>query len=76
MKGMYEYSCGSVPGCGGAAAHKYVRKALKDPTIKYVLKMDIKKFYPTINHDILKRQLRRRDKQSLHKIRAAATPNA
>lgn len=62
MKGMYPYSCGSVPKRGGAAAHKYVRKALRDPSIQYVLKADIRKFYPTIDHDVLKSQLRRRIK--------------
>lgn len=64
MKGMYPYSCGSVPKRGGAAARKAVQKALKDPSIKYILKADIRKFYPTISHDILKKQLRRRIKDA------------
>ena len=49
--------------------HKLVnnlKKALKsDPEgTKYCLKLDIKKFYPSINHDILKIQVRKKIKDS------------
>src|SRR6185436_15260850 len=40
-----------------------LREALKDvPSTKYCLKLDIKKFYPSVDHDILKQLLRRKFK--------------
>lgn len=55
------YSC--IKGKGILAAAKAVRKALKDEeNTKYCLKLDIKKFYPSINHDILKTQLTKKFK--------------
>lgn len=47
------------------AAANAVKLALKDqPGTQYCLKLDIKKFYPTIDHDILKALLRRKIKDS------------
>lgn len=61
-KGMYIYSCGSIPGRGTLYAKKrverWVRKDKKNT--KYCLKMDIEKFYPSINIGVLKNMLRRR----------------
>ena len=55
------YSCLKGRGIHGAA--KAVRKALKDiEGTKYALKLDIKKFYPSVNHAILKRLLRNKIK--------------
>ena len=56
MKGMYPYSCGSVPRRGTGLAQKTLRKWLdKDyKGTKYCLKLDIKKFYPSINNGVLK----------------------
>lgn len=55
------YSCIKGRGIHGAA--KAVKKALKDvPNTKYCLKLDIKQFYPSIDHDILKTIIRRKIK--------------
>jgi RNA-directed DNA polymerase len=55
------YSC--IKGKGIHGAYKGVRKALKDKAgTQYCLKLDIKKFYPNIDHAILKQLLRRKFK--------------
>jgi retron-type reverse transcriptase len=55
------FSCIKGRGIHGAA--KAVKTALKDvENTKYCLKLDIKKFYPNINHDILKSIIRRKFK--------------
>lgn len=57
------YSC--IKGKGIHAAGRAVQKSLKDiDGTKYCLKLDIKKFYPNINHDILKAKLRRKIKDN------------
>ena len=57
------YSC--IKKRGIHAAAMAVRKALKDePGTTYCLKLDITKFYPSINHDILKKLLRRKFKDA------------
>ncbi len=61
-KRMYYYSCASVKGKGIHFGVKYVKKIYsKNPNwkIKYCLKMDIKKFYPSIDKEILKSKFRR-----------------
>lgn len=57
------YNC--IKGRGIHAAATNLRKALCDEanTI-YCLKLDIKKYYPSINHDILKQLLRRKIKDA------------
>lgn len=64
MRGMYQYSCGSIPGRGGHYAQKAVRKWLDDDPkqTKYALTMDIRQFYPSIDNDILKQKFRRKIK--------------
>lgn len=55
MKGMYRYCCGSVPRRGGIDAKKYVEKVIRRrKDARYVLKLDIKKFFPSVSHDKLK----------------------
>ncbi len=55
------FSC--IKGKGIHAAARSVEKALKEvPGTKYCLKLDIKKFYPNIDHDVLKQLLRRKFK--------------
>lgn len=63
-KGMYEYNCGSVPKRGTSFGQKAIRKWLDNDTrnTKYCLKMDIKKFYPSIDNEILKGMFRRKIK--------------
>jgi RNA-directed DNA polymerase len=64
MRGMYEYSCGSVPRRGTAYGQKTLRKWLDSDTknTKYCLKMDISKFYPSVDNDILKAMFRKKIK--------------
>lgn len=55
------YSC--IKGKGIHAAANSVKKALIDVHgTQYCLKLDIKKFYPNIDHDVLKNLLRRKFK--------------
>jgi len=55
------YSC--IKGKGIHAAARSIRKALKnEPATRYCLKLDIIKFYPSVDHDILKALLRRKFK--------------
>jgi len=51
MRGMYRWSCASIPGRGNKCAMNYVRRALRNDHkgTKYCLKMDIKHFYPSIS---------------------------
>ena len=64
MRGMYRYSCGSVSGRGTSYGQKVLRKYLDSDYkgTKYCLKMDIVKFYPSIDNEILKKMFRRKIK--------------
>lgn len=64
MKGMYRYSCGSVPGRGTSDGQRALRRWMdKDPkNTKYCLKMDVAKFYPSIRAEHLKPCFRRKVK--------------
>ena len=59
-KGMYEFSCGSVPGRGVHYGKKYLEKFIKrhPKETKYVLKLDIKHFYDNVNTNLIKERLR------------------
>ena len=61
MRGMYEHSYGSLPGRGAHDAKKVIERWIgkKDRNFKYILKMDIKKYFDTIPHDILKQKFAR-----------------
>lgn len=61
MRGMYEYSCGSVPGRGTSYGQRALRRWLDTDYrgTKYCLKMDISKFYPSIDVALLKTAFRR-----------------
>ncbi len=55
------YSC--IKGRGIHKASFALRKALKDKeATTYCLKLDVKKFYPSVDHDVLKALLRRKFK--------------
>ena len=57
------YSC--IKGRGIHAAVKDIKKALKDEQgTKYCLKLDIKKFYPSIDHSVLKQVIRKKLKDN------------
>lgn len=64
MRGMYEYSCGSVPGRGTNYGQKAVRKWIdRDKrNTKWCLKMDIKSFYPSIDNEMMKQSFRHKVK--------------
>lgn len=70
MKSMYFHSYGSIPKRGSHKAARYIKKWLaKDVKgTKYYLKMDIRKYFDSIPHDILKTKLSKlfRDKQLLN----------
>lgn len=67
MNGLYEFSCGCIPGRGVHYGKKYMRKWLDSYDGKkfFILKMDIHHFFESINRRILKRKLKDaiRDKQ-------------
>ncbi len=53
------YSC--IKGRGIHGALRAVNKALRNErSTRYCLKLDVRKFYPTIDHGIIKQQLRRK----------------
>lgn len=69
-KGMYEHTYGSVPERGTHKAKKQIEKWIKidNRGMKYCLKMDIRKYFDSIPHDIIKRKLstKIRDKEFLN----------
>lgn len=73
FKGVYTYTCGSIPGRGVHYAKKYIEKAVKNDRkhTKYYLQLDVRKFYPSIKTDILYKMLVRKikDKRTLRLIK-------
>lgn len=61
MRGMYKYTCGSVPGRGVHYGKGYIERWMERDrkNTKYCLKLDIKKFYPSIKAPVMMRELRR-----------------
>lgn len=68
-RGMYEYTCGSIPGRGTHYGKKRIERWIKnDPAhIKYVGQMDIKKFFGSVSRRRLKKMLKKyiKDKRFL-----------
>lgn len=66
MHGMYDWSCGSIPGRGQARCKQGVERWLRnDPAnTKYCLKIDIRKFYQSVDNDVLKAAFRRKIKDA------------
>ena len=63
LKHYCYHSCACIPNGGIKRAHALTVKYLKDKeNTKYCLKIDIKKFYPSINKEILKQKLRKKFK--------------
>lgn len=60
-KGMYDWSCAAIEGRGVHYGARHIRKILvRDrKNTKYCLKLDIKKYYPSINKELLKKKFRR-----------------
>jgi hypothetical protein len=61
MKGMYEFSCSSIPNRGVHYGKKHLEKYLREHKgkVRYVLKADIRHFYDTVNVDIVKDRFRK-----------------
>lgn len=59
---IYRYACGSIPGRGTHCAAKTMRRWRDGYKGKrfYVAELDLRKFYASVDHDILKDLLRRR----------------
>ena len=64
LRGMYRHSYGSIPKRGVHKGKNYIQRYINQhkgsSAIKYVAKLDIKKCYPHIRHDVLKEMLRRK----------------
>ena len=60
-RGMYDYCCASVKKRGIYYAFKYIKRILVQDrkNTKYCLQLDVKKFYPSIDKEILKRKFRK-----------------
>lgn len=59
LRGIYEHAYGSIPNRGIHDAKKIVERWIRKDAenCKYVLKMDVKKYFESIPHDILKAKL-------------------
>ena len=72
QRGMYVFCCGSIPGRGIGYGKRYIERWMRRDrkNTKYCLKMDIKKYYPSINQDVLKAAFRRKIKDAdvLHQL--------
>lgn len=57
-RGLYDYTCASIPERGIHYGAKYIKKTLvRDrKNTKYALKLDVKKFYPSIDKETMKRK--------------------
>lgn len=72
QKGMYDYTCASIPDRGIHYGAKYLKKILVSDkkNTKYALKLDVKKFYPNIDKQIMKKKFRKiiKDRDTLDLI--------
>lgn len=61
MKGMYEYSCGSIPNRGCHKGKKYLEKCIRDKNAdcRYVLKLDIRHYYQSVDIELIKQRIRK-----------------
>lgn len=71
-KGMYDWSCAAIEGRGVHYGARHIKKILiRDrKNTKYCLKLDIKKYYPSINKEFLKKKFMRliKDTETLELI--------
>ena len=61
LRPMYEHSYGSIPGRGAHSAKARIEKWIRNDAenTKYCMKLDIKKYFDSIPHDILKAKFAR-----------------
>lgn len=61
LRNLTAHTYSAIPGKGIHAALRDVQQAMRTdvPNCQYCLKLDVRKFYPSINHDILKAKFRR-----------------
>ena len=61
MRGIYDFTCGSIPNRGVHYGKKYLEKFIRENKneIKYVLKLDIRHFYESVNIDLLKERFKK-----------------
>ena len=57
-KRFYYYSCASIKGKGTSLGIKATKKIMKK-NVRYCLKLDIRKFYPSVDKELLKAKFRR-----------------
>lgn len=57
--GMYEHSYGSIPKRGAHKGKRAIERWIRKGNIKYCLKMDIRKYFENIPHEILLAKLRK-----------------
>ena len=59
MKPMYEKSYGSLPGRGAHLARQDIERVIKTDrrNVKYCLKMDVRKYFDSVPHSILKEKM-------------------
>lgn len=64
MRGMYVYCCGSVPERGIHYAKKYIERWIRTDykNTKYCVQMDIRHYFESIDHNVLKQRLKKRIK--------------
>ena len=55
----YYYNCGSIPHAGQTRCVKALKKWLKNPKMKYGATTDIRKFYDTCPHHVIRKGLER-----------------
>lgn len=62
MRGMYQYSCGSIPKRGAHYGKRYLEKYLKKnaKNVRYVLKLDAYHYYQSVDIDLLKEKFRKK----------------
>lgn len=61
QRSMYYHSYGSLPGKGGHRGKKYIERWIRTDkeNTQFCLKMDIKKYFDSVPHDVVKSQMRK-----------------
>lgn len=53
------YQCASLPGKGQALAHRAIKRWVREKKARYFVKLDVRKYYPSVDSDVLMAMLRR-----------------